>query len=434
MKNSVIKNAGWIIGCKVVKAILTLVITMISARILGVANYGLMSYAIGIVAFVAPIMKLGLDAISVREIVYHPEKEGQTVGSILCLCFVSSLICILGILAFTLVANHDEPVTIVVCLLYGFVLIFQAIEMLQYWFQAKLLSKYSAIAMLVSYIVVTVVQTILLINQVHIFWFAISYCLDFLVIDAILLVVFNKKSDQKLSFSWARSKEMLAVSRFYIISGLMITVFNNTDRIMIKLMISDTAAGIYTAAHTCAGMASFVFVAIIDSMRSTIFESKKVSTNQYEKNMVGLYSIIIYFSLLQCVVMTVLSPIIIQIMYGDEYHDAIDVLRIAVWFSTFSYLGTVRDIWILSEGLQRLLWKINLSGALMNVFLNSFMIPIWGPCGAALASVISQFFTNVVTGLFIKSLKRNNQLMLTGLRPSSFISVVSKVIKRRASS
>ena len=86
MNNKVIKNASWIIGCKLAKAVLTLIVTMLTARYLGVANYGLINYAAGIVAFVAPIMKLGLDAIAVHEIVNKPEIEGQTVGSIICLC------------------------------------------------------------------------------------------------------------------------------------------------------------------------------------------------------------------------------------------------------------------------------------------------------------------------------------------------------------
>lgn len=415
--NRVINNAAWIIGCKVVKAILTLIITMITARHLGAANFGLINYAAGIVAFMAPLMKLGLDAIAVHEIVNHPEKEGETLGTIVALCLFSSLLCIVGIFAFACLANSEEPTTIAVCVIYGIVLIFQAVEMLQYWFQAKLLSKYSAMAMLASYILVSAVQIILLLNKADIRVFALSYCIDYSTIALILYLVYRKKSSQKLSISFIRSKEMLTVSKFYIISGLMISVFNNTDRIMLKLLVNDTATGIYAAAHTCASMTSFVFVALIDSMRSTIFESKKNSEELYKKNLINLYSVITYFSLIQCLIVTIFAPPIISIMYGEEYYDAINVLRIAVWFSTFSYLGTVRDIWILAEGLQSYLWKINLSGAVMNVALNSWLIPLWGPSGAALASVVSQFFTNVITGIIIKPIRPNISLMVHGLNP-----------------
>lgn len=426
--NRIVKNAGWIIGCKVVKAVLVLIVTMITARYLGVANYGLINYAAGIVAFVAPIMKLGLDGIAVHEIVNHPDKEGETVGSIIVLCFSSSLLCVLGIFCFSLVANSDEPITISVCVIYGFVLLFQAIEMIQYWFQAKLLSKYSAIAMLISYVVVTIVQTLLLLNHVDLRWFALSYSIDFSVIAIVLLMAYVRISTQKLSFSINRSKAMLRISKYYIISGLMTTVFNNTDRIMLKLMVGDASTGIYAAAHTCAGMMTFVFIAIIDSMRSTIFESKKISNDLFEKRIKELYSIVIYFSLFVCIFVTIFSPNIIRVMYGSAYEESANVLRIAIWFTTFSYMGTTRDIWMLSEGKQKYIWRISLYGALMNIVLNYGLIPIWGSIGAAIASVISQIFINIIIGFLIKDLTRSNYLMIAGFKFSTLKGIISKLV------
>ena len=47
-----VKNASWIIGCKLAKAVLTLIVTMLTARYLGPSNYGLINYAASIVTFV----------------------------------------------------------------------------------------------------------------------------------------------------------------------------------------------------------------------------------------------------------------------------------------------------------------------------------------------------------------------------------------------
>lgn len=64
-ENKVAKNAGWIISCKLCKAVLTLISTMIISRYLGVKQYGIISYVAGLVTFVTPIMKLGLGEILV---------------------------------------------------------------------------------------------------------------------------------------------------------------------------------------------------------------------------------------------------------------------------------------------------------------------------------------------------------------------------------
>ena len=144
-EKQVFNNAKWIIICKIAQSILQLIIGMISARYLGPANYGIISYAGSIVAFALPIMKLGMDAILVHELVEHPEKEGEIMGTALVLNIFSSFLCMGGVAIFALIANMGEVETIIVCILYSFSVYFAAVEMIQYWFQYKLFSKYSSI-------------------------------------------------------------------------------------------------------------------------------------------------------------------------------------------------------------------------------------------------------------------------------------------------
>ena len=150
----ILKNSIWIVSCKLIKAILTLIITMISARLLGPSKYGLIGYAASIVTFFTPIMKLGFDAILVHEIINNRENEGKILGSAIYMSIISSLICIIFIALFTSIINYGEKETILVCILYSVLLLFEALELIQYWFQSKLLSKYSSIAMLISYIII----------------------------------------------------------------------------------------------------------------------------------------------------------------------------------------------------------------------------------------------------------------------------------------
>ena len=208
----------------------------------------------------------------------------------------------------------------------------------------------------------------------------------------------------------------------------MVTVFAQTDRIMIKLMLSDADTGYYSAAVACAGMTSFIFGAIIDSARPTIFESRNQSDDVFDKNIVRLYSIVIYFALAQSIIIALLSRIIVNILYGGQFIPTVDALRIVVWYTTFSYIGSVRNIWILAENKQKYLWIINLSGALANVIMNFILIPSIGINGAALASLLTQFFTNVVVGYIIRPIRPNNRLMIKGLNPKVLVNLF-KVIR-----
>lgn len=429
-KSSVVKNASWIIGIQFVKSLLGVVISMLTARFLGPSNFGLINYAASIVAFAAPIMYLGLTGVLVQEIVKAPEEEGEILGSSITMAFLSSLLCIGGVVAFASVANHGERDTILVCALYSLLLVFQSLEMIVYWFQAKLLSKYSSIVMLVAYLMVSAYKVFLLATHKSIYWFALSNALDYMIIAAGLFIVYQRLGGSRLRFSLKTAKRLLAKSRYYIVSNMMIAIFAQTDRIMLKLMIDDAATGYYSAAVTCAGMTGFVFSAIIDSFRPMIFGSKKTDEGHYEKSIVTLYSFVIYLSMLQSVAFTVFAPLIITILYGADYMASIPVLQIIVWYCTFSYLGGARDIWILAENKQKHLLVINLVGAVMNVVLNYFLIPVLNACGAAIASVITQLFINYIFVLIYKPTRRNGILQVYALNPRNLLPILNVVRKR----
>ena len=172
-----------------------------------------------------------------------------------------------------------------------------------------------------------------------------------------------------------------------------------------------------------------MFLAIIDSFRPTVFENKKVSEDAYEKKLIACYSVVIYLSLAQSLVFTVFSKWIIAVLYGVDYSASASVLGLVVWYTTFSYLGPIRNIWILAENKQKYLWVINLCGAVANVLLNAALIPAIGVMGAALASLITQMFTNVIIGFIIKPIRYNNRLMLRGCNPKPLIGYLKKLTK-----
>ena len=422
--NKIVKNASWIIVCRIVQSLISLVIGMISARYLGPSNYGLINYASSIVAFVVPIAQLGFRNVLVEEIVSHPEREGKTLGTSLVMSSSASLFCIVGCIAFVSIVNAGETDTLIVCSLYSISLLFQMTEMIQYWYQAKLLSKYTSITSLIAYTLVSAYKIFLLITQKNIYWFAVTAAFDSLIISVVLIIIYKKIGTQKLSFSLSIGKQLFSRSRYYIVSSMMVTVFSQTDKIMIKTMIDDSANGYYSAAITCAAMTGFVFTALIDSLRPVIFKSKKESEERFEKNVARLYSLIIYLGLAQSVVLTVLAKPVVTVLYGSEYLPAVQLLQIITWYSAFSYMGSVRNIWMLAEEKQKYLWIINLSGAILNVVGNIVLIPVLGASGAAIASVATQFFTNFILCLILKPIKPTAHLILRALNPKIIFEMI----------
>lgn len=422
--NKVVKNASWIIVCRIAQSLIALIIGMLSARYLGPSNYGLLNYANSVVAFVVPLAQLGLRNVLVEEIVSHPDREGKTLGTSIVMSVASSILCIFGCLAFVSIVNAGERETFIVCALYSISLVFQVTEMIQYWYQAKLLSKYTSIVSLIAYAIVSVYKFCLLILNKSIYWFAISYAFDFFIISIVLFFIYRKIGNQKLSFSFSLGKQLFSKSKYYIVANMMVTVFAQTDKIMIKMIVGNAENGYYSTAVTCAGVAGFVFGAVIDSLRPVIFESRKVSHKDFEKKMILLYSIIFYMGITQSVFFTIFAKQMIKILYGSAYLAAIPLLKVVTWYSVFSYMGMVRNIWMLAEEKQRYLWIINMSGALLNVVGNLIMIPYIGAVGAAIASVLTQFFTNFLLCFVIAPIRPTALMIMRALNPKQLLDLL----------
>lgn len=413
----IINNAKWIIVCKIAQSLIQFVVGLLAARYLGPSNYGLIHYASSVAAFFLPLMQLGLDSTLVREYSDKPELEGKILGTALLMNLLSAAACLVGVTSFVAVANRGEPMTILVCALHSTCLLFHALEMLRYWFQAKLLSKYSSLAMLGAHIALSVYKIWLLASGKNIYWFALAHSVEYCVAGGLMLLAYHKKGNQKIGVSFALAKEMLSKSRHYILASLMVVVFGKTGSILLTLIHGETENGFFATATTCTCIAIFVFDAIIDTARPMILESKKGTREDYEKNVSRLYSLTIWLSLAQSVFFTLFAGIVVRILYGEAYLPAVKVLRILTWQGAFSYMGAVRNIWILAEEKHSILFRINLCGAIVNIACNLIMVPLWGACGAALASVVTQIFTNYIFGFIWKPLQQNNRLMMKGLDP-----------------
>jgi O-antigen/teichoic acid export membrane protein len=179
-------------------------------------------------------------------------------------------------------------------------------------------------------------------------------------------------------------------------------------------------------------MTGFIYAAIIDSIRPMILENKQSgNVDSFQKNSICLYSIIVYLSFLQGIIICVFASLIVNVLYGYEYQDAVIPLRIVAFYTLFSNIGMVRNVWILAQEKQKYLWIINFTGAVTNILLNFILIPIMGISGAAVAAVLTQFVSNVIVGCFLRPIRENNRLMAKSLNPKYILFVIKQSVSKR---
>jgi len=73
---------------------------------------------------------------------------------------------------------------------------------------------------------------------------------------------------------------------------------------------------------------------------------------------------------------------------------------IHIWSGVFIALSVVSAKWYISENLSYLALYRNVSGAIVNVILNLWLIPGYGVKGAAIATLVSYCMTSYIFDIF----------------------------------
>lgn len=415
LNNVVLKNASWLMLGKVMQMLLSLIVGVLTARYLGPKNYGLINYGASYVALFSSLCTLGINSIIVKEFIDKPKQQGEAIGTTLVLRAIASLLSIVTIMSVVFVVDGDERTTIIVVAICSLSLFFHIFEVFNYWFQSQYKSKVTAIVTFTAYAIVSIYKIILLVKDADIYWFAFSTSLDYICVAALLYLTFRKNKGPRLSFSKIKAKEILTKSYHYILAGMMVSIYGQTDKFMLKQMLDESAVGYYATSTAICGMWTFVLAAIIDAMVPRIAELHKNNKEEYYKKNRQLYAIVFYLSIFVSLFFLIFGELVVKILYGESYLPAVQPLKIITWYTAFSYLGTARNIWMVCENKQKYLKYIYVGAAVMNVIMNLILIPIWGTSGAAAASLLTQIATSIILPFFIKALRPNAKLMLQAI-------------------
>jgi O-antigen/teichoic acid export membrane protein len=247
------------------------------------------------------------NSVIVKNFVDFPEEKGEAIGSAIGLRLLSSTLSIGIIILISFFLDRGEPETIIVVALLCGILLFHAFDTIAYYFQSLYQSKYQSTVSLIGYAVASVYKIILLLLGKSVRWFALATSVDYIVIAILLLAVYKRRGGPKLSYSWRKGKELLSKSYHYILSGAMVAIYGQVDKLMLKHMIDQTSVGYYSIAVSISNMWVFVLAAIIDSMYPTILQLHKEDRNQFDRKNRQLYGIVFYVSIGVSTILTVLT-------------------------------------------------------------------------------------------------------------------------------
>jgi O-antigen/teichoic acid export membrane protein len=327
----------------------------------------------------------------VRDLVNHPHQRDVYLGTAFWLKFVGAFV-MLGVVALaTLFTSNDHTTNLYVFIIASGI-IFQSFEVVDFYFQSKVLSKFVSICKITQLAVSSALKVYFVLTGADLIWFVVVTLADQFLLALTLFIAYRY---QKLGsfyqyFDITLAKKLLKNSWPLILSGLAVALYMRIDQIMIKEMLGDKEAGIYSAAVRLSEVWYFIPVIITSSLFPAIVSAKKISEELYYTRLQSLYTLMVWIAIGIALPMTFLCGWLVALLYGEAYAGAAQVLMIHIWAGIFVFLGVASGSWFNNENLQQYSFYRTVLGALINIGLNLALIPRFGVVGAAIATVIAQ--------------------------------------------
>lgn len=402
------KNTSWVLLEKVLRILVGLVVGVWVVRFLGPEKFGLFSYVNSVVFFFIIVASLGLDGVLVREIIKNEDKKEVLIGTAFFLKLIASLIiCLLAAIFIGLTSN--DYTTEVLTLIIICSSVFQSFNVIDLYFQSKVLSKFVVYSNIITLFISSIVKIALILVGADLIAFGIVVLFDSIVL-ALALIYFYVKNSNGI-FNWKLNKNIAILlvkdSWPFILSGILIAVYMKVDQVMLKFMLGDEAVGQYAAGVRLSEMWYFIPVAIVSSLFPAIVNAKLINGKLYSKRLQDLYDLMVVLSFSIALPMTFLSSWVVNILYGSAYMEASSVLVIHIWSGIFVFIGVASEKWLLNENFQKFYVINTLIGSILNIVLNYYLINKMGVLGAAWSTLISQFVASYLCLSFFKKTRIN---------------------------
>jgi O-antigen/teichoic acid export membrane protein len=386
-------NTSWLLGERIFRMVVGLFVGIWIARYLGPEQFGLFSYVQSFVGLFTVIATLGLDGIVVRELVKDESKRDELLGTAFWLKLMGAFV-VLAVLSVAIIFTSNDSYTNTLVFIIASATIFQSFNVIDFYFQSKVMGKYIVFANVFSLLISSVIKIILILMNAPLIAFAWTVLFDSLILALGFIYFYIKNNStfsiKKLIFNKSTAVSLLKDSWPLVLSGMVIAVYMKIDQVMIMEMMDAEAVGQYAAAVRLSEAWYFIPMVITSSLFPAIVNAKQQNEGQYYNQLQKLFNLMVWTAIAIALPMTFLSDWVIDLLYGGQYNQAGNVLMIHIWAGVFVFLGVASGKWLLTENLQMLSFWRTFNGMIINVILNFVLIPKYGIQGAAIATLISQ--------------------------------------------
>ena len=383
-------------GGKIVNMILQFLVSLATARYLGPSNFGTINYVAAFVSFFSSIASLGLAVIVIKEIATDKYDNNKVIWTSIWMRIATAILSTICIVALMFITNKNDPQIVQIAFLESISIIFSSFDTINYYFQAKLLAKWSSIAGVLAYIGMSLYRIYLLATGADIVWFALATSTDMIFLTLFLMIFYIRVEGFHPRFDWGIGKRLIKQSYHYLIAGLITILYAQVDRVMLGNMLDKASVGYYSAALTISTLWSMIPSALIQSLSPVLYDAAKKDRSLYLRRLRQSYALLFWLNAAYSIFVCVFAHWVILFLYGSDYLAGTNALRIVVWYYGLSTMSTLNQVYLANDNKNRYINRFCLAGLITDVVLNAALIPVFGINGAAIATLITHIMIQII--------------------------------------
>ena len=415
---SMVHNFKWLFSYQVLRLAIGFLLGAWVARILGPADFGLLSTAAATAGIAYVVIDLGLKQLVAKEISQQRDRERIIVGTALKL-WLGSGILVTALVACWNLSGATGPR--IPWSLWWAAMLPQTLSCLalhNLWEEASHRAYVAVRNGMVAYLVCAAARLICLLM-----WPTVSVLAWTIGAETLLLGLLGVRTSYRLGRGWwprgwdkSIAQKLLTQGSILVVGQVGILLLLRADTVMIEGMRGKAEAGIYAGATRLSEM-SYMFA----SMAVTVLLPKlaeRISHTTPERAMQFVRrgsELMIALSLISMIGLWIGGPFVIRLLLGAKYEASIPVLFIHCLSALPYFLNEWRHAVCVAYDRARISALLSWIGLVTNVGLNLVWIPEHGALGAAWATLLAYSACSLVAPWLIPDLRWFARLQLQAL-------------------
>ena len=400
-----LKNIAVLVIAEGTSRCLSMVLTIMMARELGLSDFGHYCTALSFVMIFSVAIDFGLATLTFRDMSRNPFQSERLLSHGLIIEVIASFLISLLVFGFVFVFRFPATTKIAIMILWIWTVFFRISGYLRVIFKAKSRMEFDAfinifdtgsklilvviafrlgsglfgvLLMIVVGGILTLICTVYLVNH-HFVLFRGSLELDFI-------------------------KHLVKSALPFALSIICTTCLYRVDTIFLSFFHGEQDVGLYNASYRLVLALFFIpFLACQAFFPRLTYYAGLPNQSHLSRLLAYLFKYMLLLIYPTAIIVYLLAPTFISLLYTPEYAQSSTILRVLIWVYLLNALNYVALHALNALGREKEVSRFLLAGLVINVGINSVLVPSYSFYGAALAILLSQAF---ILLMFLNDLMR----------------------------